>query len=816
MIRFRCRGCNSVLSVRPVQSGKTVTCPKCRTRLQVPRPAPPPVVGRASRLPLVVGCFAAGALLLGLGIGGWLLVRWLDREPASALVQTSQPAPPPNPPENKIEDVSPKPPSPEKTPTEEKPPLPEPPPDDKPPPPSPPPIEEKKEIALAEDLPPELEFYLVDAVNSHREKAGLEPIFLDTAVSHGCRAHARYLARNAARLGEGEGPRQDEDAKLPGFSDEGRKIARGAASAADEPLAAIEKWLKEPARRSAILESRLRTFGAGFARNEAGQWFSVFDWNSGIDRAPMEKANVTEAIVYPAPGQIRVPLWFPGNETPDPLPEAKNKLAGFPLTLTFPPLTRLDGVSARLTNEDGNDVAVWLSWPGKPANPKYPKAERNTICLIAKKPLAPNARYRAEVTATVNGEAWSAKWSFATITEGEIHHEQAGRLLRTFNETRRHAGRKPVSLDAERSKACAAHALYLGLNAPADPMLNWNEEKPGLPGYSEAGAAAARTTAIQGGGGPAEAVAGLVDSLISRPQLLDANLRSLGLGYTPFAQGGWIWVMDLQREGEREPAGKVFLYPAPDQEEVPLAYPASEVPSPIPPENKERLAGYAITANFPSRVTVKEATAKLMDDKGAAVEGWFSTPAKPAIADFPQRSLCFLPRAPLKPDTRYTMTFKAEVEGKPWQRTWSFTTLRQPDRYSADLDAKMLARVNAARKAAGLKPVRLDAELSRGCQSHARYLSLNQNRPAAQGLAVHHEDADLPGATPEGARAAKESVIAVLLDPQTCVDGWMATLYHRVPIMTPDLERVGFGHARLNGQKWACVLDTGNGRATAP
>jgi len=53
---------------------------------------------------------------------------------------------------------------------------------------------------------------------------------------------------------------------------------------------------------------------------------------------------------------------------------------------------------------------------------------------------------------------------------------------------------------------------------------------------------------------------------------------------------------------------------------------------------------------------------------------------------------------------------------------------------------------------------------------------------------------------------------AVVLDPRTCVEGWMATLYHRIPILAPNLERVGFGHASMSSRKWAGVLDTGNGR----
>jgi len=739
---------------------------------------------------------AAGVLLLVCSGGGIWALHWLNQKPkpdavanAPAFV-TSTPAPPSEPPKEEPPSV------PDPTPVKSKPPEPKLP-DDKPPvivkPPPPPPVEEKKEIALAENLPPELEFQIVDAINAERGKTGLEPVFLDAKVSRDCQLHANRLARKAGQL--------DEEAERP-------SVLIGA----EEPLTAIGKWLKESARRTLILEPRLRTVGAGFARNVEGQWYSVFDWTSGIEREPLEATTVTGAIVYPAPGQTRVPLRFPGTETPDPLPATKNKLAGYPITLTFPRGTRIEDVIAHLASKDEREVEVWLSSPAKPANPQYADAQQNTICLIAKRPLKPGMRYTVAVTARVKGKEWSAKWSFATLSAGEIHHELAGTLLRTLNDHRRRAGLQPIPLDAERSKACTAHALYLGANVPGDPTLNWNEEKPNLPGYSEAGAAIARRVSIQGGGGPVEAVTGLVDSLISRPQLLDPNLRALGLGYTPFARGGWLWVMDFHHQDEQATDIKELFYPAIDQKEVPLVYPANEVPSPIPPEAKSKEAGYAITVEFAFRVPITETTAQLRDAKGEAVEGWLSTPSKRAIAAYPQRSLCFLPKLPLKPDTRYTVTFKAELDGKPWQRTWSFTTLKEPNRFADDLDEKILARVNALRKAAGLSSVRLDAALSRGCQSHARYLSLNAKRPAGNGLAVHREDADLPGATPEGGQAAEKSVIAVVLDPQTCVDGWMATLYHRIPILTPNLERIGFGHARIGGRKWACVLDTGNGR----
>lgn len=811
MIRFACPGCKCVLRGRDEQAGKILVCPQCGQRLQAPHPvvATPRTQdvdsrkiftsrSKATRRPLLLGIVLLGALLLASAAGAlWMGMRSSRAEPeaGSAARETSSlPFSPPaaKPETRKSQPVETKTEPPDSPP--EKPPTSKPSPEEKPIPS--PPVEEKQEIELADNPLPELPFDLVDAINVHRAKAGLEPIYLDAELSKSCQSQAEQLARNAARS-----KNRDQAEK-----------ERREWIAAETPLTAIEKWMQEPARRTAILEPRLRTIGAGFAHNVAGQWVSVFDWTQGIDRAPpMEATPIPGALVYPVPGQSRVPLWFPGNETPDPLPDAVNKLAGFPITLTFPASTRIEAVTAQLSNPDERDIDVWLSSPEKPANPKYASAQQHTICLIAKKPLRPSTRYRIEVSATIDGKPWSAKWSFSTVSASEIHHELAGKVLRTLNGLRRHAGLPPVPLDGERSRGCAAHARYLGLNAPTHPMLNWNAEQTDLPGYSEEGATAARTAAIQGGGGPAEAVAGLIDSLLSRPQVLDPHLGGLGLGYVPFVHGGWIWVLELH-PGRGRDADREFFYPAPDQQGVPLNYPASEVPSPIPADHQGKPAGYAITTLFGPQAKVAAATAKLVDDKGTVVDGWLSSPEKPAIAGFPQRSLCFLPKESLRHETRYTVTFHAEVNDRPWRRTWRFTTLKNPDYYAENFDEKILARVNEVRKIAGLMPVRLDAELSKGCQSHARYLVLNARRLEGQGMNVHREDLTLPGASPAGASAAKESVIAIVLDPQICVENWMATLYHRIPLLAPNLDRVGFGIARIHGHKWACVLDTGNGR----
>lgn len=113
-----------------------------------------------------------------------------------------------------------------------------------------------------------------------------------------------------------------------------------------------------------------------------------------------------------------------------------------------------------------------------------------------------------------------------------------------------------------------------------------------------------------------------------------------------------------------------------------------------------------------------------------------------------------------------------------------------------------LAKVNSVRKAAGLGEVTLDADLSKACTLHARYLIRNDGHPSVQGLGAHDEDPKLPGFTEEGRRAGKSSDIA-FTDLPVAVDQWMASLFHRIPILDPRLQYVGM--AAEKGGKWGWV-----------
>ena len=77
---------------------------------------------------------------------------------------------------------------------------------------------------------------------------------------------------------------------------------------------------------------------------------------------------------------------------------------------------------------------------------------------------------------------------------------------------------------------------------------------------------------------------------------------------------------------------------------------------------------------------------------------------------------------------------------------------------------------------------------------------------------MHDEAPSLPGATPEGRRAGRASVISREPDSGASVDGWIDTLFHRVPLLDPELKTVGYACVRLPDQGYVCVMNIAAGK----
>jgi hypothetical protein len=113
-------------------------------------------------------------------------------------------------------------------------------------------------------------------------------------------------------------------------------------------------------------------------------------------------------------------------------------------------------------------------------------------------------------------------------------------------------------------------------------------------------------------------------------------------------------------------------------------------------------------------------------------------------------------------------------------------------------DEQALRLLNHYRQLSGLTPVKLDRKLSAGCMEHANYMVQNQGTDAMAGLNPHTQRSDLPGASAAGAACAKAAdLYPRVSDLGVAIDAWMAGMYHRRPMLDPQLERIGVGYARL-------------------
>ena len=48
--------------------------------------------------------------------------------------------------------------------------------------------------------------------------------------------------------------------------------------------------------------------------------------------------------------------------------------------------------------------------------------------------------------------------------------------------------------------------------------------------------------------------------------------------------------------------------------------------------------------------------------------------------------------------------------------------------------------------------------------------------------------------------------------PAGSVEGWMATLYHRVPLLSPGLKRIGYGQELHPLRGWVTVMELSSSR----
>jgi len=646
----------------------------------------------------------------------------------------------------------------------------------------------------------------LNRLNACRKAAGVEPVVHDPALSKICLAHAKYLSHNIGDAAFGsKASFQAEDPKLPGYTPEGEIIASSALVAFDRVECAdlIDSAMDSFHFRLRLLDPDLKRVGFARAKEKGGRSASIVDVTSGVGLAHVQ--------FYPVDKQKDVPLAFPANEVPDPIPDAKQKVAGYPITVLFPWNMKFKYASAKLFEDPKKEIEAWVSTPAKPLGTGI---LGNMIYLIAKEPLKPDTTYRCEVSADINGKPWKQAISFTTLAGAKVDSGLDAKALDKINSYRKNAGLDPVILKAELSKGCLAHAQYLSRNNETlmAKGLSQTIEDPMLPGHTEEGSKAGKGALIGfDPNDPALVLDYWMGLYYSRFSLLDPLLKEIGFSAVKDPRNGWTVVLARKQTSVIAKCPIVF-YPADKQTDVPLAYTLAMQESPDPiPESKDKQAGYPITALFPDSDQVKDASGLLLDNNGKEVAVWFSSREQPVAPGKGANALCLIARHPLRPKTIYSVTLQGKVNDEPWKRSWSFTTEDNPLLNRTELESKMLEKINGYRKTLSLPPVKgFDPVLSKGCLAHAEYLVKNSHDSSTAGLGMHNEDPKLLGYSKEGERAGKNSVIASV-EPLPSIDSWMATPFHRRPFLNPDLKQIGLGISLGGKFGRITVLDTGTG-----
>jgi hypothetical protein len=122
----------------------------------------------------------------------------------------------------------------------------------------------------------------------------------------------------------------------------------------------------------------------------------------------------------------------------------------------------------------------------------------------------------------------------------------------------------------------------------------------------------------------------------------------------------------------------------------------------------------------------------------------------------------------------------------------------------SEAEPEWLALLNWYRRLSGLEPVSEDPKLSAGDQAHVRYLLANYSEALRNGAfpggEMHEERDGSPGYTPDGAKAGKQSDVDFVYwhghQPAGLVNfailDWISGAFHRLPLLNPNLRRVGY------------------------
>jgi uncharacterized protein YkwD len=247
---------------------------------------------------------------------------------------------------------------------------------------------------------------VINAFNSIRRQANLEPVVVDPRLCLAAVAHAAYIDKNP-----GDGHLQNES--KPGFV--GRTPAErmgrmGYCGGSWEVLVpsvgdidvAVKRLFDAPYHRASMLNSGPIRVGGGYVGGTV-----VIDGEMAMDQ---------QTVVSPAEGQQDVQPFWKDVEVPDPyrLHSVDSKMVGYPIMFVRQGVKNLFIRRFTLTDSSGRKVEAYENFPG------YDDHLRAEAFIMPKRPLGYDQTYRVTVEASDStGKECGKTWSFTTASFGQ-------------------------------------------------------------------------------------------------------------------------------------------------------------------------------------------------------------------------------------------------------------------------------------------------------------------------------------------------------------------------------------------------------------
>jgi uncharacterized protein YkwD/Tfp pilus assembly protein PilF len=252
--------------------------------------------------------------------------------------------------------------------------------------------------------------------------------------------------------------------------------------------------------------------------------------------------------------------------------------------------------------------------------------------------------------------------------------------LATVNQYRRLAGLGPVTSSPVIHQSALSHAFYTFFNGalPSIRDLGIHKEEATGQGYTGDNVLTraqhfgypqrSMAEVITHRSEPVGAVTDWIDSVYHRIPLLRADLVELGYG-DAYLGPMTVQVMDMSY---RETAtGRIIVYPAANQTNIPTAFNGNEIPDPAP--NASYPIGYPVTATFDRNAKVTIGAFHFRDPSGTDLPGVTLPPGSET-----ENSFAYLANVPLKAGTTYTADLTYTLNGVAGHKTWRFTTAIGP------------------------------------------------------------------------------------------------------------------------------------------